>query len=189
MISELNFGLFRVVSRTPTTLWKGASGMAMIKTGSLGFAGAELGDRARWINSFRRLLDGLDRPFQVLIEAIPGPGTVSPNQPSPTDFDDMRGADMSFVDNIACSPSAHRYETALVTSETHATRLEPALKELAVPFDISSSHPEPCFGKELADRYLHSGGYSRTSKSRLSTTTVESCPGGRPVSCAPGDIR
>ena len=163
MISELNFGLFRVVSRAPTTLWNGASAMAVIKTGSLGFAGAELGDRARWINSFRRLLDGLDRPVQVLIEAIPGPGTWSPRQQqSPTDFDDMRGADMSFVDNIACSPSAHRYETTLLTTEAHATRLDPALRELGVQFEVSTSHTEPCFGKELADRYQHSGGYSRT---------------------------
>ena len=163
MISELNLGLFRVVSRAPTTLWKGASGTAMIKTGSLGFAGAESGDRARWINSFRRLLDGLDRPIQVLIEAIPGSGTASlAHQPSPADFDDMRGADMSFVDHIASSLSAHRYATTLITSEAHATRVEPALKELGVPFEISSSGTEPCFGKERADCFLHSTGYSRT---------------------------
>jgi hypothetical protein len=162
-MSEVNLGLFRVVTRAPTTLWKGAAGVAVIKTGSLGFAGAEMGDRARWINSFRRLLDGMDRPLQVLIDAIPGPGAGSLGQhPSPADFDDMRGADMSFVDDIACSPSAHRYETTLVTSEAHAARLEPALTELGVRFDISSSDLEPCFGKELADRYLHSGGHSRT---------------------------
>ena len=161
-MSELNLGLFRVVSRAPTTLWKGASGATVIKTGSLGFAGAEVGDRARWINSFRRLLDGLDRPLQILIDAIPGPGTASHSHPPPTDFDDMRGADMSFVDTIACSPSAHRYETTLVTPEAGAARLEPALKELGVRFDLSSSYAEPCFGKELADRYLDSGGYSRT---------------------------
>jgi hypothetical protein len=135
----------------------------MIKTGSLGFAGAESGDRARWINSFRRLLDGLDGPIQVLIEAIPGSGTASlAQQPPPADFDDMRGADMSFVDHIASSLSAHRYATTLVTSVAHATRLEPALKELGVQFEISPSSTEPCFGKELAECFLHSAGYSRT---------------------------
>ena len=135
----------------------------MIKTSSLGFAGAELSDRSRWLNSFRRLLDGLDQPVQVLIDAVPGPGTHPfGQQQSPTDFDDMRGADMSFVDNVACSPTAHRYQTTLVTSETHATRLEPALRELGVPFEVSSLSFEHCFGKELADRYLHSGGCSRT---------------------------
>ena len=163
VISELNVGLFRVVSRTPSILWKGASGVMVIKTGSLGFAGAELGDRARWINSFRRLLDGLERPLQVLIQAVPGPGATSVEQQlTPTDFDDMRGADMSFVDDMASSPAAHRYETTLVTSESQATRLEPALKELGLRFDISLPYTDPCFGKELADRYLHSGGYSRT---------------------------
>ena len=163
MISELNLGLFRVVTRAPTTLWKGASGIVVIKTGSLGFAGAELGDRARWINSFRRLLDGLDRPLQVVIDAVPGPGTATQGlQQSPTDFDDMRGADMSFVDNVACSHTAHRHQTTLVTSEAHAARLEPALRELGVPFEVSSPSCEQCFGKELVDRYLHSGGHSRT---------------------------
>jgi hypothetical protein len=163
VIPELNVGLFRVVSRAPTTLWKGASGTVMIKTGSLGFAGAESGDRARWINSFRRLLDGLDHPIQVLIEAIPGSGRASmAQQPSPADFDDMRGADMSFVDHIACSLSAHQFATTLVTTEANATRLEPALKELGVPFEIASSGTEPCFGKELVDCFLHSTGYSRT---------------------------
>jgi len=161
--SELNLGLFRVISRAPTTLWKGGSGTAMINTGSLGFAGAEAGDRARWINAFRRVLDGLDHPIQVLIDAIPGPGTASlEQQPPPADFDDMRGADMSFVDHIASSRSAHQYQTTLITSESHATRLEPALKELGVPFEISTLDTEPCFGKELADRFLHPTGYSRT---------------------------
>jgi len=31
-----------------------------------------------------------------------------------------------------------------------------------VPFEISSIGTEPCFGKELADCFLHSTGYSRT---------------------------
>jgi hypothetical protein len=172
VISELNLGLFRVVSRAPATLWKGSSGTAMINTGSLGFAGAEAGDRARWSNSFRRILDGLDRPIQVLIDAIPGPGTPSlDQQPPPADFDDMRGADMSFVDHIASSPSAHRYQTTLITSESHATRLEPALKELGVPFEISMCDTEPCFGKELADRFLHPNGFSRT-------WSIDRLPGG-----------
>ena len=162
MISKLNLGLFRVVSRAPAQLWKGSPGTTVIKTGPLGFAGAAEADRVRWINSFRRLLDGLDGPLQVLIEVVPGPGTGGPTHASPAEFDDMRGADMAFVDHVAQSTSAHRYETSLITSEAHAKRLEPVIREIGVHFEASPPNTEICFGKELANHYLHVGGYSRT---------------------------
>jgi hypothetical protein len=85
--------------------------MAVIKTGSLGFAGAAEDDRVRHINSFRRLLDGLDGPLQVVIKVAPGPGTDMTSHPAPLDFDDMRAADMSFVDQVSQLASAHRLET------------------------------------------------------------------------------
>jgi hypothetical protein len=136
--------------------------MTLIKTGSLGFAGAADSDRARWLNSFRRLLDGLDSPMQVLIEVEPGPGSEGSPHVSPTDFDDMRGADLAFVDYLTQSPSAHRFATTLITSKAQAKRLEPALREIEVPFDVSEANVESCFGKELANRFQHPGGYSRT---------------------------
>jgi hypothetical protein len=136
--------------------------MTLIKTGSLGFAGAADSDRTRWINSFRHLLDGLDAPMQVLIEAVPGPGTAALAHESPIDFDEMRGADLAFVDQITQSPSAHRFETTLITSEAQAKRLEPGLREIDVPFDFYVPNNENYFGKELANRYLHTGGHSRT---------------------------
>jgi hypothetical protein len=136
--------------------------MAVIRTGSLGFAGASEGDRARWINSFRRLLDGLDGPLQVLIEVIPGGGSPDLVHASHVDFDDMRGADMSFVDQVAQSSSAHRFETSLITSESHVKHLEPALREIGVAYEVTSPNTEACFGKELATRYLHARGHSRT---------------------------
>lgn len=162
VISRLNLGLFRVVARAPAQVWKGSAGTTVIKTGSLGFAGAAEPDRIRWINSFRRLLDGLDDPLQVLMEVTPGSGPGSPAHALPIEFDDMRGADMSFVDDVAHSTSAHRYETSLITSEAHAKRLEPAIRELGVHFEVSLPNTEICFGKELANHYLHAGGYSRT---------------------------
>jgi len=162
VISEVNLGFVRVVSRAPAPLWKGGPGTAVIKTGSLGFAGAAEGDRSRWINSFRRLLDGLDGPLQVLTEVIPGAGHADPDHTSPVDFDDMRAADMSFVDQVARTPSAHRFETSLVTSEVNAQHLEPALREIGVAFEVASPNADVYFGKELANRYLHSGGHSRT---------------------------
>ncbi|MDQ2943487.1 MAG: DUF87 domain-containing protein [Candidatus Dormibacteraeota bacterium] len=136
--------------------------MAVIKTGSLGFAGAAEGDRLRCINSFRRLLDGLDGPLQVLIQVKPGPGNSGPGHASPLDFDDLRGADLAYVDEVAQSPSAHRFETLMIASEAHAKRLEPALREIGVAFEVRASEGENVFGKEQANRFLHTGGLSRT---------------------------
>src|SRR3982074_467788 len=118
----MHLGLFRVISRPPAVLWKGPLGMTLIKPGSLGFSGAADSDRMRWINSFRHLLDGLDGPMQVLIEAVPGSGAESSENVSPIDFDEMRGADLAFVDRLAQSPSSHRFETMLITSEAQAKR-------------------------------------------------------------------
>jgi hypothetical protein len=158
----LSLRQFRIVPRSPEVLWKRAPGMAVIKTGSLGFAGAADVDRTRWINSFRRLLDGLDAPLQVLIDVTPGAGELERSRASPVDFDDMRGADMGFVDHLAQSSTAHRLETSLITAEAHAKRLEPALQEIGIPFEVLPSSEEEYFGKELANRYAHSGGVSRT---------------------------
>jgi hypothetical protein len=148
--------------RAPATLFTSAADIAVIKTGSLGFAGAAEADRSRWINSFRRLLDGLDGSLQVLIEVVPGPGDVGSPNSSPRDFDEMRGADLSFVDHLAKSSSSHRFETSLITSAAHARRIEPALQEIGVQFEVAASTNRVCFGKELANRYEHAGGYSRT---------------------------
>ena len=136
--------------------------MAVIKTGPLGFAGAADDDRMRYLNSFRRLLDGLDGPLQVVIEVTPGSGTVTATHVTPVDFDEMRPADMSFVDEVSQSPSAHRFETSLTTRQAQVKRLEPALREIGVSFELLPPTIDLGVGKELAHRYLHSGGHSRT---------------------------
>ena len=158
----LNLGWLKVVHRAPAVLFTSVPGIAVIKTGSLGFAGATEVDQARWITSFRRLLDGLDAPLQVLIEVTPGAGEASCTHVTPLDFDEMRGADMSFVDQLALSVAAHRYETSLITSQGQARRIEPALHEVGVQFETAPCTPQVCFGKEFANRYEHAGGHSRT---------------------------
>jgi hypothetical protein len=143
-------------------LFDGERDVALIRTGSLGFAGAAEGDRARWISSFRRLLDGLDGPLQVLIEVLPGTGSDTSDPAPPVDFDDMRGADICFVDRLAHLSSSHRFETSLITSQAHAKRLEPALQEIGVDFEVTAPAGHSCFGEERVNLYQHSGGYSRT---------------------------
>src|SRR5450759_4868244 len=161
-MGAVKLGLFRVLPRGPAVLFRGGTDIALIRTGSLGFAGAADGDRMRWINSYRRLLDGLDGPLQVLIDVVPGTRNPASAQAPPLDFDDMRGADMSFVDQLARSDSAHRFETSLITSQTQARRIEPALHEIGVQFDVKVTTADTCFGDELATRYQHAGGHSRT---------------------------
>ncbi len=162
MGAALNLGWLRVIPRAPATLFTGGPEIAVIRTGSLGFAGAAEGDRARWISSFRRLLDGLDAPLQVMIAMVPGTGSETSALAAPLDFDDMRGADMCFVERLAQSSSAHRSETSLITPETHAKRLPPALQEIGVQFEVAPVITEVCFGEERANHYRHAGGYSRT---------------------------
>ena len=41
--------------------------MVRLDTGALGYLGARADDRAHWLTGFRRLLDGLDRPLQVIL--------------------------------------------------------------------------------------------------------------------------
>jgi len=151
-----------VIPRAPATLFTGAREIAVITTGSLGFAGAAEADRARWISSFRRLLDGLDSSLQILVEVTPGSGDAGFAPSEPRDFDDMRGADIAFVEQLAQSITAHRFETSLISSTAQSRRIEPALHEIGVQPEVAPSQTQVCFGRELADRYKHAGGHSRT---------------------------
>src|SRR4029077_21137521 len=65
-------GRLRLQRRRPELLWKSRDDTAVIAASDLGFAGAPEADRLRWLNGFRRLLDGLDSPLQVVISAEPG---------------------------------------------------------------------------------------------------------------------
>jgi hypothetical protein len=144
-------------------LWQGASDIVQIATHPLGFDGAAEGDRKRLLNAFRRLLDGLDAPLQVVIESEPGCGT-EPNAspPRPRDFDDMRGADLWFVEHMAQSPSAHRNLTSLFISKGHSQRLEGALREMGVGFATPNPVSRPVFGEEHPHHLLIPEGWSRS---------------------------
>jgi hypothetical protein len=144
-------------------MWNAGPDVAVIMTGSLGFAGAVDSDRHRWLGSFRRLLDGLDAPLQVLVEVMPGPGLPEcVNRRAPIDFDDMRGADLAYADEIAQSRSAHAFRTSLITARAQSGRVEAAVREIGVLFETSSPSFAVGPGRELANRYQHAGGHSRT---------------------------
>jgi hypothetical protein len=163
VILGLSLGPVRVVARPPSVLWTGDTEVVVLRTGALGFAGATDADQARCLNGFRRLLDGLDAPLQVLIEIEPGPSSEPmAGSPVPIDFDDMRSADMWFVDELVQSQSAHRHLTSLITTRNQAPRVEAALREIGVSVETAVGRPEVTFGQEEADHLRHHRGWSRT---------------------------
>ena len=160
---SLALGPARVVPRGPTLLWKGSGQVVVVKTRALGFAGATEADQTRWLNVFRRLLDGLDSPLQVIIDTDPGPGTDDTGDPPvPVDFDGMRSADMWFFDRVAQSRSAHRRRTSLVMARGQAGRVESALGEMGIVYTTDAATSESAFGEEQPNELLHIGGWSRT---------------------------
>jgi hypothetical protein len=159
----VTLGPVRIVARAPTIRWDGTTDAVVIRTGPLGFAGAPDADRVRWINAFRRLLDGLDAPIQVVIEVEPGVGPQELDVAGvPLELGHTRSGDMRFVDQIARSPAAHACVVSLVTAEAQATRMVPALREIGITFTTSAVPKEAIFGTEQAGHFLHSGGWSRT---------------------------
>lgn len=172
MTLDLRFGPLRLMARPPAVLWNGTTDAVVIRTGSVGFAGAPDADRVRWINAFRRLLDGLDAPLQVVIDVEPGAEEEAHDASArPIDLDDSRSADVLFVDQISRSPTAHRCAVSLVTTEASASRLEPALREMGITFIKEAASRDVQFGKEQPSHFLHSGGWSRT-------WCIERLPGG-----------
>ena len=152
-----------MAARGPAVLWSDNSDVVQIATNPIGFEGATESDRTRWLSAFRRLLDGLDAPLQVLIESEPGCGVdATAVSPQPRDFDDMRGADLWFVDHLAHSASAHRRKTSLVTATSHSPRLESALREMSVGFVTSGPVSRSVFGEERPHHLLAPEGWSRS---------------------------
>jgi conjugal transfer ATP-binding protein TraC len=160
---ELTIGPVRVAPRDPAVLWDGASDAVVTTTASLGFSGAPEADRVRWTTSFRRLLDGLDAPLQVVIEVEPGTDSEEAlRQRRPSGLIEARSADIGFVEQITRSTAAHRCSVSLVTTETQSARLEPALREIGITSTASAAANTAIFGTEQPSHFLHAGGWSRT---------------------------
>jgi hypothetical protein len=155
--------LILLAKREARACWDGADDIAIIATGSLGFADAPEDDRRRWLNAFRRLLDGLDAPLQVVIDVQPGCEDPAPTREAiPPDLDDMRGADMCFAEQLRRSSTAHRFTTSLAAPEKHLVRLEAALQELGISLGTAVPPELPVFGQEVAGSFRHRRGFSRS---------------------------
>jgi hypothetical protein len=156
--------LIRIVRREARDCWTlDTKAAVVIDTLPIGFAGAAEDDRQKWLNGFRRLVDGLDAPLQVVVRVQPGPDAeVEPPLSQPADHAAMRGADLAFAHAISRSASAHVVTTSLVTTHAHAGRLQAALTDMGIAHTKRNEAPEPVFGREAASRFLHVGGFSRT---------------------------
>ena len=166
--------MIQIVRRGPETFRGLDDGLVVVETRSIGFAGAADDDRQRWINCFRRLIDGLDAPLQVVIDVKPGSDDEPAGTTSyPVRFADMRGADLAFADDIRRSCSSHFITTSLVTTEKHAARLSAVLGEMGIECAISKRREE-IFGLQGAGRFQHHRGFSRTwYADRLPGTEIE----------------
>ena len=151
-----------IVRREPGTCWSPDNGLAVIETGSIGFAGAAEEDRRRWLNSFRRLIDGLDGPLQVVITVTPGPDEQTNTPVSfPATFDDMRGADLAFAHEVRQSTAAHRFRTDLIAPEKHAARLTSVLAEMGIETGVCYDRDD-VFGSQDTNSFRDHTGFSRT---------------------------
>jgi hypothetical protein len=167
--------LIRIAHRDATAIAGDASELTIVATTGVGFAGAADDDRRRWLTAFRRLLDGLDSPLQVVIDVMPGteqePGGAGC---PPQTFEDMRGADMAFASAIRRSMSAHSIATRLVIADGHAARLRRALTDMGIASNVVPAADSFAFGRELADRFQHVRGFSRSwYVERLPGTEIE----------------
>ena len=155
-------GPLRLHGRRPGLLWKCQEDVAVIAAGDLGFAGAAEHDQLRWLGGFRRLLDGLDSPLQVVISSEPGTQPdASEAPPVPRDFDDMRAADLWFADRIGDLETTSRRSVTFATDRLHVRRLESALRDLGVKTSHASSGVD-LYGVQRSDHLQHQHGWSRT---------------------------
>ena len=174
-LSDTN-ALIRIVRREAAAIANHHSSLSIIETSPIGFAGAPEDDRRRWLTAFRRLLDGLDSPLQVVIDVVPGTDEEPEPGPRlmPRGLEDMRGADMEFAAEVDRSLAAHSRTTQLVIADKHASRLRAALTEMGIACEVGSASDCFAFGRELASRFQHVRGFSRTwYLDRLPGTEIE----------------
>jgi len=159
----LGLGPLKAQRRPPSQLWTGGESVAVVTTEALGFADGSDSDRTRWLHAFRRMLDGLDTQLQVVIEVDPGPNeAIETAPPHPRDFDEMRGNDLWFADQLAQLRAACRRTVTFVIASAHSARLEAALREIGVGFHLRPAGSHTVYGLQRASLLLHSSGFSRT---------------------------
>ena len=163
----MNPARIRIRERPPRQQLARAPGKCVVETGAIGFLGAADDDQQRWITAFRRLLDGLDHPLQVVMTFTPGSGesinrdrVEVPNAPA-----EMRLADLEFADALAASPGNHARGVALVTDGAGRDGLLESLRDIGVPVTgtgVVDETPAATFGRETPNAFANMRGWHRT---------------------------
>jgi uncharacterized protein DUF87 len=166
--------MIAIARREAAACWRGNPDLVITITEPIGFADAAEEDRARWLGAFRRLLDGLDAPLQVVIDVKPGPDAEDEPPAGPVRAAaEMRAADLTFAEHVRRWSSSHRVTTSMVTTERATARVQAALSEMGI--GCAASAPQDlAFGREAATRFCHLRGFSRTwCVERLPGTELE----------------
>ena len=154
--------MIRLARRDPEPLGGANDELVITTAGAIGFADAADEDRQRWLNAFRRLIDGLDSPLQVVIRVSPGPDeAVKSAIRMPHTPDAMRGADLTFAAEVRRSSASHQLTTSFVADSRTSARLQMTLDEMGIRHSTAQPTSQ-VFGRETATCFLHVGGFSRT---------------------------
>jgi hypothetical protein len=141
--------------------WSAPPGqLAVIGTGPLGYLGAADEDRTRWLGGFRRLLDGVQEPLQVVMSFRPGAGTHKQESAQIG-----RAADLQFAQELGAEPTAQQRGVCLVVAPTVAQLVCEALRQLGVPgitCRLIQRSSVQLVGTERRDSFADREGWHRT---------------------------
>jgi len=132
--------------------WPASAAAVALGVGPLGYAGASDEDQQRWSEAFRRLLDGLDSPLQILIRSQPGTGRRAP---APTGAS-RRELDLEYVAELDSSPDSLRRSLSMVTAPPAEAALRRALADVGA---ACWKEPRPDLGAPETEvvQHLHVG--------------------------------
>ena len=155
----------RVVRRPPQPLALPDVPVTVLRAGALGFAGARDEDRDRWLSAFRRLLDALAAPLQVVVSFCPGhAGAAEEVAPQPAHGDEAarRRSELRFAEALAQRPEAVAASVRLVLGTSDADRGRDLLRELGLPCEEETRPPTPGLATEHRDAYVDDAGWHRS---------------------------
>jgi hypothetical protein len=155
------------IVRRDQVVWSAPPGrLAIISTGPLGYLGAAEEDCARWLGGFRRLLDGLQEPLQVVMLFRPGRQHGLKEEPRHNDSPaGGRAADLAFARELSLDARAQKRTVCLITKPAAAHLLCESLNQVGVPA-VSSKLIErsviQLVGTEWPDSFKDREGWHRS---------------------------
>ncbi len=137
-------------------------GICRAVLGGLGYLGAREEDQAHWVAAFRRFLDGLSAPLQVVMRFRPGPGGGAPPHRLLPAADAMRSADVAFAAWLKRSRDSQHREVELVTAGAATDALTTLVSELGLSRLDPPPMPQAIRAGERADGLVGDAGWQRT---------------------------